>query len=101
MEDNIDITRHLLEVESEAAGLVDEAQKKADSKISAARAEAESLFKKEYSQFIEILEKEEENKKKSFFDEHEKIIQEYKQSLENREKDSISFAALMDKLLSA
>ena len=42
LEDNIDITRHLLEVENEAGQMVAEAEKEADSIIATARAEAEA-----------------------------------------------------------
>lgn len=101
LEDNIDITRHLLEVENEAGQMVAEAEKEADSIIAAARAEAESEFKSRYADFVKSLDAKEEESRKEFRDGHDKQLDEYKRSLESKEKDSDAFNSLLEKLLYA
>lgn len=99
MTEEMNAIKYLLEVEAEASLLVKDAQKKADSRISEARAQAESEFKKVYGDFAKRLESEElaqkddiEKKQKSMFDE-------YVSQLESAPKDKESFNALLDKLL--
>ncbi|GEM_PF-2574648 len=101
IEDNIDITRHLLEVENEAGAMVAEAEKEADSIIAAARAEADGEFKKRYADFVRGLEGKEEEARKAFLDDHNKRLDEYRQSLQAQEKDTASFNTLLEKVLYA
>ncbi|MBQ3687063.1 MAG: hypothetical protein II932_04465 [Treponema sp.] len=101
IEDNIDITRHLLEVENEAGAMVAEAEKEADSIIAAARAEADGEFKKRYADFVRGLEGKEEEARKAFLDDHNKRLDEYRQSLQTQEKDTASFNTLLEKVLYA
>ena len=101
LEDNIDITRHLLEVENEAGQMVAEAEKEADSIIATARAEAEGEFKSRYADFVKALDAKEEEARKAFRDGHDKQLDEYKRSLESKEKDSAAFNSLLEKLLYA
>lgn len=101
IEDNIDITRHLLEVENEAGAMVAQAEKEADSIIAAARAEADGEFKKRYAEFVEGLEVKEAESRKAFLDDHNKRIDEYRQSLQASARDAASFNSLLEKLLYA
>ncbi|MBQ9538533.1 MAG: hypothetical protein IJU95_04625 [Treponema sp.] len=101
IEDNIDITRHLLEVENEAAQMVAEAEKEADSIIAAARAEADGEFKKRYTDFVKSLESKEEESRKAFLADHDRQMDEYRQSLSSSEKDQSAFNGLLEKLLYA
>ncbi len=101
IDDNIDITRHLLEVENEAGEMVAEAEKEADSIIAGARAEAEGEFKKRYTEFVKSLELKEEESRKSFLADHARQLDEYKQALSSNRKDTSSFNSLLEKLLYA
>jgi F0F1-type ATP synthase membrane subunit b/b' len=101
IEDNIDITRHLLEVENEAGRMVAEAEKEGDSLIAAARAEAEGEFKTRYAEFIKGLESREEQARKDVIDGHDRMMNEYMQSLRSAKKDPVAFNSLLEKLLYA
>ncbi len=101
IQDNIDITRHLLEVENEAGQMVAEAEKEADGIIAAARAEAEGEFKRRYAEFVQSLEAEEEEGRKGFLEGHDRQMDEYRRSLQASAKDAPAFNSLLEKLLYA
>ena len=101
IEDNIDITRHLLEVENEAGQMLEEAEKEADSIVAAARAEAEGEFKRRYADSVAELDAKEEKDRKNILDGHGKLMDEYKQFLLSARKDLAAFNSLLEKLLYA
>ncbi len=97
--EEISVITHLLDVEREASAMVLDAQKRADEKIAAARAQAEVEFKNKYSSVISEIEKNEQVAKDEIEKKHNSDILEYQQSLDSCEKDYNSFNALMDKVL--
>ena len=101
IEDNIDITRHLLEVENEAGEMVAGAEKEADSIIASARADADGEFKSRYAEFVKALEVREDEQRKAVLDDHNKRLDEYRRQLQASGKDAASFNSLLEKLLYA
>ena len=76
-----------------------DAQKRADEKIAAARAQAESEFKTKYSAVVSEIEQKEKDTKSTIEKKHSADLESYKQNLNSSEKDYTSFNALMDKIL--
>lgn len=99
--EEIDVIKHLLEVEKEATEMLLEAQKKADEKIAEARSAADSRFRTEYGALVSRIEKEEISAKEKITQNHTEMIQSYKDELSQMKKDSDSFNSLMDELLFA
>ena len=99
MIEEINAIQHLLEVEADAALLVNDAQKKADVKISEARAKSESEFKSIYGEFAKKLEAHESSRREEIEKEQKALFKDYVQSLEAVPKDIESFNALLEKLL--
>lgn len=99
--EEIDVIKHLLEVEKEATEMLLEAQKKADEKISESRSIADSRFHKEYADVVSRIEGEERSAKEKITENHANLIQAYKDELSALDKDSDSFNSLMDELLFA
>ena len=100
-DDEIDITRHLLEVEQEAEAVVSAAEREAEAVIASARAEAEAEFKTHYVHFVKSLESKEEEERKVCLAGHERQLEEYRESLASIRKDPASFGSLLEKLLYA
>ncbi|MBR1912760.1 MAG: hypothetical protein IJ828_10460 [Treponema sp.] len=101
MTEEMNAIQHLLEVEADAALMVNEAQKKADARISEARAQAESEFKTAYAAFSEKLESYEASEREAIEKEQMKVFGAYAQSLDSASKDKESFNGLLEKLLFA
>lgn len=100
-EEEIDVIRHLLEIEKEASGVLLEAQKKADEIISDARNQADSRFHQQYSKVVEEIDAQEKAAKEKITASRLADIQAYKDSLSSTAKDQNSFNSVMDSLLFA
>ena len=92
--EEIDVIKHLLEVEKEATEMLLEAQK-----ISESRSIADSRFHKEYADVVSRIEEDERSAKEKVTENHANLIQAYKDELSALKKDSDSFNSLMDELL--
>lgn len=97
--DEVSIIAHLLEVEKQASQIISVANVKGDKEISDAKIAADAEFKKLYSEKAELLEKEFEAKKTEVTASHEKILQDYKDSVAGMPQNKEAFASLIEKEL--
>ncbi len=97
--EEVSIIAHLLEVEKEASQIIAAANIKGDKKIAEAKMAADSEFKSLYAEKSEELQKDFENKKQAVFSSHEKIISEYKASVESKNQNKEAFNNLLEKTL--
>ena len=68
--EEIDVIKHLIDVEHEASGVLLEAQKKADALINEARTKADEEFHKSYSKLVEESESKEKSARESIIQKH-------------------------------
>lgn len=92
----MDIIKHLLEIEKTASEMIDEAQIEADRRLSEARAKYNAEYKEKYDVVIADLEKEYNKSVKDLENQHTEIINQYKESLESKEKNIDAFNSLLD-----
>jgi len=91
MAEEVDIIKHLLEIEAEATQMLLDAQKKADEKITSARLQVEDQFRTEYAKISATLDSEEKQKKKALTEKKDAEIEEYKQYLNSIQKNYEAF----------
>jgi len=94
----IDAIKHLLEVEKNAAALINDAAEEADRRISQAKLQYNTEYKKRYETEASSLETEFKNQNKIITEKYQKEIDSYKDSIASRPQDSDSFSAALDKL---
>jgi F0F1-type ATP synthase membrane subunit b/b' len=94
-----DVIDHLLSVEHEAAGLVQDAQVEADKRIAAAKAKADAEYKKKYDKIIADLESDYSKKITEVKEAHKKSSAAYKDRILATKKDTKAFNELLDSLL--
>ena len=99
MQEEINVIQHLLAVEKDAALLIDNAVKEADSRTAHAKNEANSLFKQKYDECAVTLQNEYEQKLQQKKSEHIKQMEQFKTELEGRKKNNAAFNKLLDKIL--
>lgn len=99
MAEEEDVIQHLVQIEKEASETLMEAQRQADTILAEARAKSESQFKEKYAAIAQDLEQRHEEQKKIVLVNHEKLVAEYKQNLEDNQKDYGSFNELLEKKL--
>ena len=87
MQEEINVIQHLLAVEKDAAVLIDNAVKEADSRTIEAKNKANSQFKQQYDEFALTLQKEYENTVEQKKSQHNEQIQIFKTELENLPKN--------------
>jgi len=97
--DEVSIITHLLEIEKQASQIISAASIKGDKEISDAKINADSEFKRLYSEKAVALEKAFADKKSEINSEHDKILQEYKTSVAEKPQDKKSFAMFVEKEL--
>jgi vacuolar-type H+-ATPase subunit H len=98
MEDK-DILQHLLEIEGEAAVLVNDAQAEADKRIKEAEEQNRLAYDGEYQNLIAELETEYKKELNAARTEYDKFLDEYRQSLDAMPRDNGAFSALIFSLL--
>lgn len=98
-ESEVDIISHLLDVESQASRLIDEAQIEGNKRISQAKVKADELFSEKYHQMINEFEASFSERTKAFDAEHNQDFESYKQKLLQSEKDTEAFNAFVNKTL--
>lgn len=97
--DEVSIIAHLLEIEKQASQIIAAANFKGDKKISEAKITSENEFKSLYAEKAKALQADYENQKSRILEAHNKIIDEYKQSVESRTQNKESFNSLLTSLL--
>ncbi len=99
MKEEIDIINHLLSVEKNAAVLIDNAVREADSRTSKARNEAAATYKSQYDECVAAMEKDYQNTVDQVKEKHQQDFEQFKSELNNQQNNYTSFNSLMDKLL--
>ena len=95
----IDAINHLLEVEKNAAALIDDAAQEADRRLSEARAKYNSEYKARYEKEAARLEAEYQTAHEKIAEKYQKEIDSYKESLAAKPQDSAAFAETLNRLL--
>jgi len=99
--EEINVIAHLLQVEKNASLLIDDALKEAEEKLAKARSQANLSFKEKYEQCVNELENQYNQKLVNIQSEHDKLFEDYKESLENKSKNNADFNRLLESLLFA
>ena len=99
MKEEIDVINHLLSVEKNAAVLIDNAVKEADSRTSKARNDAAAAYKAQYDECVAVMEKEYQKTVDDVKTKHQQDLEQFKSELENQKNNYTAFNSLMDKLL--
>lgn len=93
---NEDIFNHLLDVESQAANMLFDAQEEADSKVANVKKQLEEEFKVFYDKIVENEEKRFEDEKSKIDLSVKKSIEEYVEKLQSVPLDYQSFNTAID-----
>ena len=99
MKEEIDVINHLLSVEKNAAVLIDNAVKEADSRTSKARNEAAAAFKTQYDECVAAMDREYHKTVDTIKEKHQQDFEQFKSELQNQQNNYSAFNSLMDKLL--
>lgn len=99
--EEVDVIKHLIEVEREASEIVLEAQKKADTLVNSAKSQADEEFRKSYSKLVEEFDSQEITARKKINSQHNSEIQSYRESLNDLRKDVSGFNSALDSILFA
>jgi len=91
-----DVIGHLIELESEAANLLLDAQAEVDSRITEAKQNADKIYKEKYEGLIANLELNLSEQKKIVDQNCEKILVEYKNHISATNQDKRSFNSQLD-----
>ncbi|MBQ0001989.1 MAG: hypothetical protein KBT21_00485 [Treponema sp.] len=95
----VDVIKHLLQVEAQAAALVNDAQSESSSKISQAKVKADEMFKSRFSEIVKSLDSDCQSKIRTFDENHSASIQNFKNQITQSKKDTLSFNSFLDKAL--
>ena len=98
--DNTEILGHLLEIEKEAAALVNDAQAEADRRIAEYEKKARSVYDESYRHNAQKLELEFQNNKERVKEQYKIEIENYRNELFGLKKNMDGFSALFNKILS-
>ncbi|MCQ2592877.1 MAG: hypothetical protein MJ188_08840 [Treponema sp.] len=99
LNDEVGVITHLLQVEKDASGLIDEAVKDAEEKLSIVRAQANQEFKEKYNFVIDVLEKEYNQNVEILQNAHAEEIKAFQESLQTRNQNKKAFFNLLDNIL--
>ena len=97
--DDSDILQHLLEIEGQAAALVDDAQAEADRRIKEAEEQNRLVYEEAYQKLTVELEAEYQKEMDKAKAEYEQSLDEYRKSLDLMPKQNEAFSALVFSLL--
>ncbi|MBR5401025.1 MAG: hypothetical protein IK102_04360 [Treponema sp.] len=101
MQEEINVINHLLAVEKESAGLIDNAVKEADARTTQARNQANSQFKQKYDEVAAQLQNEFEQTIEVKKSEHSKQLNQFESQLESRPRNYEAFNKVLDDILGA
>ena len=99
MNEEIDIINHLLSVEKNAAVLIDNAVREADSRTSKARNEAAAAYKTQYDECVAAMDKDYQKTVEQVKQKHQQDFEQFKSELNNQKNNYEAFNSLMDELL--
>jgi regulator of protease activity HflC (stomatin/prohibitin superfamily) len=97
--EDTDVLRHLLEIEAEAAALVDSAQAEADRRLKECEEQNRARYHEEYRHLVDSLEKEYKQKLEAARAEYRAGLDEYRKSLDAMPVDPSAFSRLAAELL--
>ena len=95
----LDAINHLLKIEKQASGLINDATSEADKRRAAARAKYNEQFKTAYDKVAQELEKKYQSEYSKIKSKYKSEIETYKKTLESKNQEQQKFFALLDKLL--
>lgn len=98
-ENEVNVISHLLEVESQATVLIDDAQIESNKRITEAKTKADELFYTKYRDIVETLENDFNKKIQGYEAAHNAEIESYKNKISNSEKDVDAFNSFLNKTL--
>lgn len=93
------VLEHLMDIESEAANILVEAQLQADKFTEDAKKQADANFKDAYINMVSELEKQTNKKIAELEQIHDTTLRKYEYKVEHLEKDIIQFEKYLDNLL--
>ena len=99
MQEEINVIKHLLAVEKESAGLIDDAVKEAEARTTQARNKANTLFKQKYDQIAAELQKEYEQTIENKKSEHLTQMNQFEAQLQSRARNYEAFNKTLDGIL--
>ena len=94
-----DILGHLIDVEHKAASMLSEAQAEADRRATRARQTAEAEYRERYTQRVEQMEADADERMQAISTEYDARFDTYKAAIGNCTQDTAAFNALLKKLL--
>jgi len=97
--EDTDILQHLLEIEGQAASLVNDAQAEADRRIKEAEEQNRQAYDATYQKNIAVLEADYQKEQDAVKAEYDKALDEYRQSLAGMSRNNDGFSALAYSLL--
>jgi vacuolar-type H+-ATPase subunit H len=97
--DDSDLLQHLLEIETQASVLVDDAQAEADRRIKSAEEQNRLSYDKQYQTLVKQLEEEYREQLARVKDEYHRSLEEYRCSLDAMPFNGAGFSALASSLL--
>ena len=95
----LDAINHLLEIERDAAVLIDDAKIEADKRIASAKNQYNTQYKSKYDEIVKDLDSKYNTSIDEISDKYNKEIDAYKTQLEEKQQNEASFNSLLDKLL--
>jgi F0F1-type ATP synthase membrane subunit b/b' len=97
--DEQDMLRHLLEVESDAASLVNDAQVEADKRVAENEKQYRSRFDDRYNQEVSILEKDYQEAISKVKSDYNEGLKSYRESIHTEKIDTNTFTRLAESFL--
>jgi vacuolar-type H+-ATPase subunit H len=93
------VLQHLLEIESQASVLVDDAQAEADKRIKAAEEQNRLHYDKQYQELVQKLEAEYLEQVQAVRAEYRQSLEEYRKTIDDMPLDRAAFSALARQFL--
>ena len=97
--DNDEVLGHLLQIESEAAALVNDAQTEADRRIAEAEKQNRASYEEHYQTELKRLENEFQKYKEQIRRQYHEEIDAYREKISSINVDTKTFSALLDRLI--
>jgi F0F1-type ATP synthase membrane subunit b/b' len=97
--DEQDMLRHLLEVESDAAALVHDAQSEADRRVAENEKEHRSRFDNRYEKEVSLLEKDYQEAIVKVKADYDKDLNAYRESFQNENVNNEAFVKIAESFL--
>ena len=95
----LDAINHLLEIERDAAVLIDDAKIEADKRIANAKNQYNTQYKSKYDEIVNDLDSKYNTSVDDISNKYKQEIDAYKTQLESKEQNEKAFSSLLDKLL--